>query len=82
MINHVIDLLFQVYTLMLFARILGSWLPNFQHYKIMQFVAFYTDPYLNLFRKIIPPLGMIDLSPIIAFFCLGIFRQIIQSLIT
>lgn len=81
MLNHVIDLLFQVYTLMLFARILGSWLPNFQQYKIMQFVAFYTDPYLNLFRKIIPPLGMIDLSPIIAFFCLGIVRQIIQGFI-
>lgn len=82
MINQVIDLLFQVYTLMLFGRILGSWLPAFQQHRIMQFIAFYTDPYLNIFRRIIPPLGMLDLSPIIAFLCLGILRQMIQGLIS
>lgn len=81
MINQVVDLLFQVYTLMLFARILGSWIPSFQQHKAMLFIAFYTDPYLNVFRRIIPPLGMFDLSPIIAFFCLGIFRQLIQHYI-
>lgn len=80
MFNYIIDLLFQVYTLMIFARILGSWIPDFQNHRIMQFIAFYTDPYLNIFRRIIPPLGMMDLSPIVAFFCLGIIRQIIHSI--
>jgi len=55
---------------MLFVRILSSWLPEFQRTKFMQFIAFYTDPYLDLFRKIIPPLGMIDISPIFAFLAL------------
>ncbi len=40
---------------MLFARILMSWFTELQEYRIMQFIAFYTDPYLNLFRRIIPP---------------------------
>lgn len=65
-----VDVLFQVYTLMLFARILASWVPQLYEYKAMQFIAFYTDPYLNFFRRVIPPLGMIDFSPVVAFFCL------------
>ncbi len=66
----IVEILFQVYTLMLFARILSSWLPEIQQYKFVQFIAFYTDPYLNLFRRFIPPIGIFDISPIIAFFCL------------
>ncbi|MFQ5729293.1 MAG: YggT family protein, partial [Waddliaceae bacterium] len=33
------------------------------------------DPYLNFFRRFIPPLGVIDLSPIVAFLCLRLFIQ-------
>lgn len=76
---YFIDILFQVYTLLLFARILGSWVPEWQNSRIMQFIGFYTDPYLNLFRRFIPPLGMIDFSPVIAFLCLSILRQIFFS---
>jgi YggT family protein len=79
---HLINLIFQVYTLMLFARILGSWLPQLSEYRIMQFIAYYTDPYLNFFRRFIPPLGMIDFSPIIAFLCLGFIQNIILNLMT
>lgn len=76
---HIVDLLFQVYTLMLFARILCSWVPAWQQHRVVQFIGFYTDPYLNLFRRFIPPLGMIDISPIIALFALGIVRQAIHG---
>ncbi|MBA3958082.1 MAG: YggT family protein [Parachlamydiaceae bacterium] len=76
---HLVDLLFQVYTLMIFVRIIGSWFPEFQRSTFMQFIAFYTDPYLNIFRRFIPPLGMMDLSPIVAFLCLGFLRQFITS---
>lgn len=78
---YITDLLFQAYTLMLFARILGSWIPEFQNSRIMSFIAFYTDPYLNFFRKFIPPLGMMDFSPVIAFICLSIMRQMIYSIL-
>ena len=76
-----IDLIFWVYTLMLFARILGSWVPEFQGNRFMMFIAFYTDPYLNVFRKIIPPLGMIDISPIIAFFFLSVIQYVLKFLV-
>lgn len=47
----------------------------------MQFIAFYTDPYLNFFRKFIPPLGMIDFSPIVAFLLLGVLQNIVHALL-
>lgn len=65
------DLLFQVFMVMLFIRILGSWIPELSEYRAMQFISFYTDPYLNFFRRFIPPLGMVDISPIFAFLALG-----------
>lgn len=77
----IIDLLFQVYMLMLFIRILSSWAPQLMEYKFMQFIAFYTDPYLNLFRRLIPPLGMFDISPILAFFSLSLLKDLIIFLI-
>lgn len=76
----IVDLLFQVYLLMLFVRILSSWVPQLMEYKFMQFIAFYTDPYLNLFRRIIPPLGVLDISPIFAFFGLSILKDLILFL--
>jgi YggT family protein len=75
MILFFVDKLFLVYTCMLFGRILGSWIPELQRTRFMMFIAFYTDPYLNLFRRIIPPLGMFDLSPIVAFLCLSLLEQ-------
>lgn len=76
---QIINFVFQVYTLMLFARILASWVPQINEYRIMQFIAYYTDPYLNLFRRFIPPLGMFDLSPIIAFLSLSFIQNLVVN---
>ncbi len=81
MLIYLIDKTFLLYTIMLFVRILGSWLPELQDTRFMQFVAFYTDPYLNFFRRFIPPLGMLDISPIIAFLCLSFLQQGVQTLL-
>lgn len=75
---QMISLIFWVYTIMLFVRILGSWFPEYQRHQFFLFIAFYTDPYLNLFRSVIPPLGMLDISPIVAFLCLGFLEQALK----
>jgi YggT family protein len=81
-IGHTVHLLFLCYTILLFIRVIGSWFPNFQHSSFMRFVAHYTDPYLNLFRKIIPPIGgVLDLSPLIAFIILQILEKILLAII-
>jgi YggT family protein len=74
-----VDRIFFIFTAMLFARILGSWVPQLQQYRAMQFVAFYTDPYLNFFRKIIPRLGMLDISPLFAFLALNFLKYYLTS---
>lgn len=76
-----INILFQVYMVMLLVRILGSWFPELSRYRFMQFLSFYTDPYLNFFRRFIPPLGMFDLSPIVAFFALQIMNKLVIALL-
>jgi YggT family protein len=79
---YIVHLLFSSYTILLFVRVVGSWFPSFANSKFMRFVAHYVDPYLNFFRRIIPPIGgVLDLSPLLAFFALGILEKIITYLI-
>lgn len=47
-----------------------SWFPGARESAIGQFLAKICEPYLEPFRKIIPPLGMIDISPIVAILVL------------
>ncbi len=80
--RYILNILFTVYTFMLLIRILGSWFPKFSQSQFMKFIGFYTDPYLNLFRKIIPPIGgMMDISPMFAFFALQIFQWVLFSIL-
>lgn len=78
---RVIDALFTVFNMMILVRILCSWVPDLFKYQIVQFIAFCVDPYLNLFRRFIPPIGMIDISPIIAIIFLNVFEGFILYLI-
>lgn len=79
---YIVHLIFYSYTILLLVRILGSWFPAFQNSKIMRFLAYYTDPYLNVFRRIVPPIGgVLDLSPLLAFFSIKILEAVILSIL-
>lgn len=70
----------QIYLVLLFIRVLLSWFPNLNwHNPPFSFLSQVTDPYLNLFRSIIPPLGGIDFSPMLGFFALSIASQLLGS---
>jgi len=78
---QIIHYTFLVYTLMLAVRILGSWVPELASQPWMLLIGQFTDPYLNFFRKIIPPIGgVLDLSPILAFFSLQLLENFLKSL--
>ena len=62
--------LFNIYRFMIFGYILMSWIPSLQQSSIGEILGKLVEPYLGIFRKIIPPIGMIDISPIIALFAL------------
>ncbi|KYD29664.1 YggT family protein [Geobacillus sp. NFOSA3] len=62
--------LIQIYSYALIIYILMSWFPNARDTKVGQMLATICEPYLEPFRRIIPPIGMIDISPIVAFLVL------------
>lgn len=69
----------QIYLVLLFIRILLSWFPNVNWYDPpFSILSQLTDPYLNIFRSFIPPLGGIDFSPMLAI----ILLQVVSSLLT
>ena len=63
------------YNAVITLRVLLSWFPQAQGIAILEPVFAVTDPYLNLFRGLIPPLFGLDLSPILAFFLLNVLTN-------
>ncbi len=72
-----VNIAFEVYMALMMARILLSWVKHNPYQPIIRFIYEVTEPVLGFFRRIIPPLGMIDISPIVAFIALGFVRSII-----
>lgn len=70
-----------IYLGLLFIRVLLTWFPNI-NWSNQPFAALsqITDPYLNLFRSIIPPLGGMDFSPMLAFLALSFLQRALAPL--
>ncbi|HBE58736.1 MAG TPA: hypothetical protein DEG17_24390 [Cyanobacteria bacterium UBA11149] len=66
-----------IYLLLIFIRILLTWFPTVEWMnQVCSVLSPITDPYLNIFRSFIPPIGGMDLSPILAMLVL----QVVASL--
>jgi len=82
--------LFLVYIILILIRVLMSWIPRMPYNPalraVLDFVSQTTDPYLNLFRRILPPIGSggagLDLSPMIGIVVLYILRGVVVGLIS
>lgn len=68
LIFEIVQFLFQAYFYAIIFYVVSSWVPPLRESKVGQFVGRIVEPYLGFFRRFIPPLGMIDISPIIAIF--------------
>ncbi len=67
-----------LYLVFMTIRILLTWFPNVNFYDPpLSWLAQITDPYLNIFRSIIPPIGGMDVSPILAFLLLKVVRDVL-----
>tara|TARA_B100001029_G_C14657876_1_gene232819 strand:- start:9 stop:287 length:279 start_codon:yes stop_codon:yes gene_type:complete len=67
-----------IYNALLIIRILLTWFPNLDTTNpILTALFSITDPYLNVFRGVIPPIGGLDLSPILAFISLSLIKEVI-----
>jgi YggT family protein len=68
-----------IYILLIFIRIIFSWGMVSYSNRIMRFLVDATEPLLGPLRRIIPPLGVMDISPIVAFLILWLFQQAIAG---
>ena len=70
-----------IYSVFLLIRVLLSWFPNLDwgSNPILSGLSSITDPYLNLFRGLIPPLGGIDLSALVAFLALNLAQSLLEQ---
>ena len=88
-VANYVSAVFLVYFILIFIRILLSWIPRMPYYPWLRttvdFVHQVVDPYLNIFRRLLPPLGVggmgFDLSPILAIIVLSIVWRVVVSLI-
>jgi YggT family protein len=77
-----LSLALEIYSYILFARIilslatqLGGWRPPDALQPVARFLFDVTEPVLRFVRNLIPPFGMLDLSPLIVFLLIGLIRS-------
>ena len=81
---------FLVYLILIIIRVLLTWIPRLPYNRALRaavgFIEEVTDPYLNLFRRFLPPIGggsfALDLSPILGIILLIIVQQVVVGLIS
>jgi YggT family protein len=81
--------LFLVYLVLIIIRVLLTWIPRMPYNRALRasvgFIEEVTDPYLNLFRRFLPPIGSggfaLDLSPILGIILLIILQRVVVGLI-
>jgi YggT family protein len=84
-----IETLALVYIILIFIRIILSWIPRIPYNRwlagFIKFVSDVTDPYLNLFRRILPMVrigpGALDLSPVVATLALILVSSFVAGLV-
>jgi len=82
--------LFTVYIILIFANILISYVPRMPYRpwlrSVLDFITETTNPYLNFFRRFLPPIGgggfALDLSPIIGIIVLFVAQALVVNLIS
>ena len=74
-IAQLVDVLLQVYTILLIVRVFLSWVNPDPFNPIVQFLTRMTDPVLAPLHRIVPPIGPFDISPIIAIFLIQFLQH-------
>jgi len=81
--NRFIDIFITVYILLIFVYVLSSWvrLPYSPWLRRLQdFLRDVCEPYLRLFRRLLPSFGPLDLSPIVAVISLVILMRVVDAI--
>jgi uncharacterized protein YggT (Ycf19 family) len=81
-VQRFVDTFIWVYILLIFAYILTSWIRMpYSLHRVQRFLDDVCEPYIRIFRRILPTFGPLDLSPIVAVFALYAVRRVLDELI-
>ena len=72
--------LVQIYYIGMIIYFFTSWVPSIRESKVGEFLGKIYEPFLEPFRKIIPPIGIIDISSIAAIIVLMLFQRGLVSI--
>ena len=76
------DVFIGVYVLLIFVYVLTSWIKlPYSLSPVQRFLNDVCEPYLRLWRRILPSMGPLDLSPIVGFFGLVVLREIVNNVL-
>ncbi len=81
-LQFLLALVFDLYGLALFVRILFGWLRVPYTSPVMRFLWSITEPLLAPIRQVLPPFYGIDFSPLVAYFLLNLLRRIVFSMLS
>ncbi|NPA90040.1 MAG: YggT family protein [Chloroflexi bacterium] len=71
-----VDILFTILTWAIIIRVLLSWIPGVPwHHPLVRLLRSITDPLLEPARRLIPPIGMLDISPIVVIIVLELVHE-------
>ena len=79
LVGYVLYGLLGIYSLLIFIRIVFSWVMVSHRNRVMRFLFNVTEPLLGPLRRIIPPLGMFDISPIVAFIIISLLQAAVSG---
>lgn len=74
-----VNVLFQALTYAILARVLLSWFPIAPNNPLVTFLHEITEPILSPLRRVIPPLGMIDITPIVALLLIQVLQAAVLN---
>jgi YggT family protein len=80
-VANFVDLLFTLLTFAIIARALASWLPIDRYHPIIRVLDQITEPILAPIRRVVPPIGMMDITPIVALILLQILQAMFSRLL-
>jgi YggT family protein len=79
LVGYLLYGLLALYSLMIFIRIIFSWVMISYSNRLMRFVVNVTEPLMGPLRRMVPPLGRFDISPIVAFIIIWLFQAAVAG---
>lgn len=80
-VANFLNLLLTLLSFAIIARALVSWLPIDRYNPIIRVLDQITEPILAPLRRVVPPLGMMDITPIVALILLQILQAVINNIL-